>query len=168
MNLPVESNKTRRKIFLIAAVVLLVFAVVLIGLISAGLFDPKPLGGLSSRTELDRQIEVAGEYLEPLYSDLVFEEFTVRMSSASTSGSPDIGYGLRIGDSRKYVIAAVSPLGYVTLMDQQSANGEITSRGVGSKESEQLLPWQNWPHIKGDRESNEIWVDVKNSNLVSV
>jgi len=168
MNSPVESNKTRPNIFFIVAVALLVLTIVVIGLISAGLFDPKPLGDLSSRTELDRQIEVAGEYLEPLFSDLDFEEYSVRLSSASKSGSLDIGYGLRIGDSYIYVIVAVSPLGYATLMDQQSADGEFASRGAGSKQSEQLLPWQSWPHIKGGRESNEIWIDIKDSNLVSV
>lgn len=163
-----ESHGSSQRVLIGVALALLVITLLAVGIIFAGVFDPKPLGQLSFRHELNRQITVVDEIQEQLVQRASSDEFSVRLSAALSSGNPDIGYGLKIGDSQSSVIVAVSPLGYVTIMERPAQDNTPGMDGQRLDDMEHLLPWQTWPHVANGKTSNEIWVDIKESKLVSV
>lgn len=132
----------------LAAVGLLLGAMAGIGLISAGVFDPRPVGRLQMQVTPGERTAPAGEMLLTWQQIEVREgSFSVRLSGAYTGGERDMGYGLALGNDRQYLVIAVSPLGYVSVWETDAA---------GQK---QHVPWQTWPHARGGRETNEIQVD---------
>jgi hypothetical protein len=171
----------------LTAVLLLALTVGAIGFISAGFFDPKPIGGLTAELSLE-PVSLAAqtqsiEWLDP--NLITADSFTLRLSAANQSGDLDSGYGLALGSDDSVLIAAVSPLGYVLIsqleaeldtdtLDNMIANGPTADgngRGVGwplleTPESENaLLPWQPWPHVKRGLETNEIWLDKRGETV---
>ena len=62
-----------------------------------------------------------------------------------------MGYGLIIGDEKRSLVVAVSPLGYAAIWE----------RGARGDQTLVWLPWQTWPHVATGDASNEIWVDVE-------
>lgn len=148
-------------IVVIASIALLVLVLLFVGLILGGVFDPKPLGELKFRDELDRQVAVDDVYQEPLLQIPSSGPSSVRMGARWISGNPDIGYGLKLGNGERSVVIAVSPLGYVTIME-----GGKDAANTGNQTH--TLPWQAWPHVSKTNEGNEIWVDVEDSNLTTV
>jgi hypothetical protein len=156
-----KNTGTQRIIIVIASIVLLVLVLLIVGLILGGVFDPKPLGELKFRHELERRVKVDDVYQEPLLQIPSSGPFSVRMGASWISGNPDIGYGLKLGNGEHSVVIAVSPLGYVTIME--------SDRSVAAPANQvHQLPWQTWPHVSKTDESNEIWVDIEDSNLTMV
>ena len=136
-----------------AAVLLLLVAVLAIGVIASGVFDPSPAGPRRWRLE-DRQMQ-----LSPQSRDIIWLEeqvpdspITLRITASHKSGEEDIGYGLLFGDEAAYLAVAVSPLGYLAIWESDVQSG-------GSMDS-YLLEWQTWPHVKTESSPNEIWVDI--------
>ena len=134
----------------LSAVGLLVATVLGIGLISAGVFDPRPIGSLQREISPGgRIISTPGPQVEWLDQPLPEAPFTVRLEAAHEAGEADAGYGLAIGGPQEFLAVGVSPLGYVTLWEEQGGQKSVH------------LPWQIWPHVRPGSESNEIWVDVQ-------
>lgn len=132
----------------LAAVMLLLLSVATIATISAGIVDPGPAGSPVARHTLgSRQIE-AGEERRIWIAGVPAGAYTVRLTAAHGGGEPDSGYGLILGNDDSYFVAALSPLGYAAVWEQQ---GEVR---------EMRLPWQPWPHVETGTTSNEIQVDV--------
>jgi hypothetical protein len=140
-----------------ATLVVLLGAVVAIGAIALGIFDPKPLG------EIQRTVRLAPASLSPESSQISWlggqpptgPSFTVRLIAAHLNGELDSGYGLVLEHELGYQAFALSPLGYVAIW----AHGEAMSKDAGSDERFDM-PWQRWPHVRTDKEENEIWIDV--------
>jgi len=156
-----------RKLFIFATSFLLLVALLAIVAISGGLFDPKPQGELISREIIDRQIRIDDEYQRLLSSNPSYAEYSVRLNAAWGSGDQDIGYGLKLGNENEGTIVAVSPLGYVTIMEQQE-NQAPAGIGLEYKEPDHIMPWQTWPHVRQESQTNEIWIDVMDSQMTSV
>lgn len=163
-----DSKRPRRLIFIIFSFSLLFLVLLFLGLIFARVFDPKPLGELTFRDELDRRISVDDKYQESLFQLSSSRPFSFRLGASWRAGNPDIGYGLKLGDVNQSVVIAVSPLGYVTIMGQIEDDMAPGDRGVATEDRVHILPWQTWPHVSKTTEGNEIWVDVEDSKLTSV
>jgi hypothetical protein len=145
----------------LSAVLILIVAVTMIGLVSTGRFDPKPLGPLQQQMTFDAREIAAGEsalswplQLEPESS------FTVRLTAALEEGETDMGYGLALGSEADYVIVAVSPTGYVTI--------EPEVESVSQPTPSDSIPWQTWPHVRTGQQTNEIWANVVEGSLAEV
>ena len=146
----------------VIAILLLLVIVGGIGLISAGIFDPKPLGNDKVEFPL-KPVDIDGfsqeiNWIEGEYSP---EIFTVRLTASRLSGESDVGYGLAIGDMNNYFVVAVSPLGYYSIWRGSKEIGQIEKSYV-------VEPWQTWPHIRTDDNVNEIWIDVQNDRITSI
>jgi hypothetical protein len=154
-----------------AAVLLLLAALLGIGLISAGVFDPQPPGDFVTGLPVETLSVAAGNSrLQWLDTPLPAGRYSFHLTAALQSGEQDIGYGLALGDERRYLVAAVSPLGYVTIANHESANSNLLrvayfvpslNRQYGTGNTP--LPWQPWPHVRP--ETNEIWLDVAGDQL---
>jgi hypothetical protein len=144
---------TRFRWLIGAAILILVAAVISIGLIAGGVFDPAPLGALQWELQ-ERQLDVASQSREIawLQEEVPEAAITIRAMGTLESGEEDIGYGLVWGDEQSYVAFAVSPLGYLALWEAMQS-GDATMENY-------FLQWQTWPHVKEDHEPNEIWVDI--------
>ena len=139
-------------------VLLLGGTAVIILLILSGVFDPKPVGQLVVERPLFPQIVAPqAPRLTWLEQPIPAESYSVRLTAAQEAGSTghgmDVGYGLALGSDGAHVAVAVSPLGYLSLWQ---TNGQ---------ETDLILPWQTWPHVRRDLEPNEIWLDVENGRL---
>ena len=131
-------------------VILLVTAVLLILLIASGVFDPKPVGELHTMLPVTTlTVDQPGQTIRWLDEPLPAGEFSVRGTAVFQSGELDSGVGLAVGDEEEAFVVAVSPLGYVLV--QQA--------------DETLLPWQPWPHVQLEGNPNEIWIDVRGSEV---
>jgi hypothetical protein len=145
----------------IAAVLVLVATVAGIGFISAGTFDPRPLGTSDPVTSApgERALGPGEALLEWLALPPPDATFTARLTAAWISGEPDGGYGLAIGAPGEAIVAAMSPTGYASLL-RVGAAAEMGDAPLRS--------WQTWPHVRTGAEPNEIWLDVRGGRLVAV
>ncbi len=146
-----------------SAVLLLLVAVGGISLISMGVFDPPGVGGEEVVFPLNREITTEAEQIEWLDVAPESEVFSVRLAAAYHSGDQDSGYGLALGSPDAYLVAAISPGGYVTLFEgssQQSADGHDPLTIHNSP-----LPWQPWPHIWRGTDSNEFLLERNGDQL---
>jgi hypothetical protein len=135
-----------------AAILLLVVAVLAIGAIASGVFDPMPWGSLIWQVGPE-QITAKSQSREIRWLDqsLPQSALTVRLEGALESGADDSGYGLVLGDETSYWAAAVAPTGYLAIWEWDGMQDNF------------LLQWQTWPHVRGGNEVNELWVDVTGS-----
>jgi hypothetical protein len=163
-----KAPRSARRLLIGTALVLLAAALLAIGLILSGVFDPQPLGPLSLRDELNRSVLVSDEYQLQLLQIPAGDSSSVRLEAALESGSWDIGYGLKIGTPERSIVVAVSPLGYVTIREIPAPERAAANDGQEFGNLRATLPWQTWPHVAEGTLSNEIWVDIKDSKLVSV
>lgn len=132
-----------------AAFLLLGSILLMILLISSGWFDPKPVGSLRWQKILPPQTIVAGLPQITWLEEVETADYSVRATAVHQSGEKVIIYGLVLGSETDYLVAAVSPLGYVSLWQGDTV----------------LLPLQPWPHVYNGAEPNEIWVDVEKGQL---
>ncbi len=153
-----EDNKYESWPWLNWSIVLVfVAAILIIGLISAGVFDPKPVGELTSTLALEPIDLDAGEVqLEWLPQAAPPTDHTLRLTAALTEGEVDSAYGLLIGDETQNIVVAVSPTGYVSIWRHDG------------HERATIMPWRTWPHIAQDFETNELWLDIEGSTLTGV
>lgn len=139
-------------------VLLVVGTAVIVLFILSGINDPKPVGALVVERPLFPQIvSPEAPRLTWLEEPIPEGNFSVRLTAAQEAGSTgrgmDVGYGLALGSDEAQVAVAVSPLGYLSVWQ---TNGQETNA---------ILPWQTWPHVRRDLEPNEIWLDVENGRL---
>lgn len=132
----------------LAAVLLLLLSVATIVTISAGIVDPGPSGPPVSRYMPGSMQVAAGEEAHTWIGTAPGSNYTARLSVAHAKGEVDVGYGLLLGEQARYLVTAVSPLGYVTIWEQQGERRNV------------LLPWQPWPHVQTGSSANEIQVEV--------
>ena len=138
----------------LAAVLLLLSAIAAIGLISAGVFDPRPTGDVANRRDLSAQEIPGGEtQLTWHETSVAGSTFTVRLSAAWATGEQDVGYGVVVGEQEGHLAAAVSPLGYAAVWMTQAGRREM------------LFPWQLWPHVHRGSETNEIQIQVEDDSV---
>ena len=156
-----KADKSWRWVRLSAALLLIIIAVGIIT-ISAGYFDPKPVGDLQHTYQLNLLSVDAGSSLT-LWLDepTVTGPSTLRLKAAYNQGEIDSSYGLAIGNNQDRVIVALSPIGYLTIQRWSNNNGQTTEIG-------QILPWQTWPHVRSQNSENEIWVDIEEGFLTSI
>ncbi|MFW6063439.1 MAG: hypothetical protein ACOC9V_04610 [Chloroflexota bacterium] len=141
----------------VAAVLLLVGAVLAISVISAGLFDPQPAGPEQERLPLQPQALVAGERRDRwLEGTDVAAPFTARLTAALVEGDVDSAYGLTVGQPQHSLTVAVSPTAYAAVW-----------RTTAEGQEEMLMPWQPWPHVNQDRQTNEIQIDVQEGQVTA-
>jgi hypothetical protein len=178
----------------LAAVLLLAVTVTAIGFISSGFFDPQPVGEL--RAELSpglKFIASKSQQIQWLDYPLTAENFSLRLTAAHEAGELDVGYGLAVGSNESALVIGLSPLGYagIFMLDSfgmQSRVNEIESSDeldnmIANRllESEQFLgglfflrtgsetilfDWQPWPHVRGEQETNEIWLDKSGGEII--
>lgn len=130
---------------------LLVCGVVLFVVVVSGFRDPQPVGVLVDETPFGPLTVAPGE--EALLWLGAPESRVPRsylLTANLAAGEADSGYGLAVGDDRRAFIAAVSPLGYVSVWERDEA-GDTTAV---------WLPWQTWPHVRPGGAPNEVWLDV--------
>lgn len=146
----------------ISAAVVLVAIAMSIALISAGVFDPRPQGKLAKSFDIDQALMVNGnqqiEWFDQAFSS---RSYTIRLSANLAAGDLDTGYGLLLGNENQFVGVAVSALGYATIWQSAAAAGDISQQIS-------ILPWQTWPHVHTNQDSNEIWIDVSHGKISSV
>lgn len=146
----------------IIAVFLLFIIVGGIGLISAGVFDPKPLGTTKVEFPLNTiQITPNDQELKWIEGQFQSEVFTVRLTASKLNGETDVAYGLALGNEDNFLIVAVSPLGYYSIWRGSNQTGRPEKNQV-------VEPWQTWPHVRLDDNPNEIWIDVQNEQITSI
>ncbi|NJN55219.1 MAG: hypothetical protein HC804_10945 [Anaerolineae bacterium] len=138
--------------------VLGVTAVLLFLLVALGTFDPQPVGKLAwtsaAATQTAPRLE---KQISWLVEEIPLGDFTIRTTVTHESGELDSGAGLVFGDEGTAVIIAISPLGYVTIQQDEP----ITADRLPMTE----MPWQPWPHLKTGSEANELWVDVVDGQM---
>jgi hypothetical protein len=141
----------------LSTLLVLIAAAIMVGLIAAGLFDPKPVGRLSSEIPL-YQVYVGRKEGNSLWLDQTAPgaNYSVFLSGALSSGELDSAYGLVLGTEEQNLVAAVSPTGYVSLWNQ------------GLDQADDIIAWRTWPHINRKFGTNELWLDVVGDQLVSV
>lgn len=131
-----------------AAVFLSAITLVIIILISSGVFDPTPLGPSFEREDLQPMIvEPLSRQVRWIRNDIP-SPFTARMTAVLGSGEYDSAYGLVLGDEEGTFSVAVSPLGYLAVWETTSSDSYY-------------LKWQTWPHVHKNHEINEIWLDIE-------
>ena len=131
------------------AIVLFGSILLIVLLVGSGWLDPQPAGSLRRQKELPAQA-IGARSSEVMWLDEVtVADYSVRVRAVHQSGERDIMYGLVLGREGDYLVAAVSPLGYVGLWQGDRM----------------ILPLQPWPHVHHDSEPNEIWVDVENGQV---
>ncbi len=159
----------------LTAVLLLIITVAAIGFISAGFFDPKPVGELTAELPLQPiTVEANQQTFTWLDYDLTAESYTLRLTAAHQSGDPDSGYGLAIGNAQKTLLIALSPTGYAAIQTHQLNPTQIKnssqddldnmianrpSDNASTKTTTSIFEWQPWPHVKTGNQTNEIWLD---------
>lgn len=138
-------------------VLVLVGAVLMIALISAGAFDPKPVGELVDTFELN-EIQVTGKQsrIDWIEEPTPPGDISLRMTAALADGELDSAYGLVIGNADAYLATAFSPTGYVSFWQQEG------------QRLQKIIPWRTWPHVNRGLEENELWLDVVDGQLVSI
>lgn len=187
--------KNTWRILGLVAVLLLVITVTGIGFISAGFFDPKPVGTLTAEYPLQPEFIPTGtQQLNWLDDDLTASNFTLRLTAAYQSGEKDVGYGVAVGSDTAVFVVAISPLGNAAITHLQLPPSQpVVDEGIGPddldnmiangpsrNEAEQfltwpisataqsetpLLQWQPWPHINGGQDTNEIWLDKRGDEI---
>jgi hypothetical protein len=168
MTTPVESAFAARRFLIYAAITLLIATIILFLLIFAGIFDPKPIGRLSIRDDLERRESVEDTFLTFIPHRASSNDYSIRLTASWIGGNPDIGYGLAIGDGLSNAVVAVSPTGYATITELP-LEGDIGDSGrKGNLEPRPEIPWRTWPHVKIGSSSNEIWLDIEDSEVVAV
>lgn len=131
------------------AVFLLILAVVFIGLILSGVFDPSPFGPRQWQEELlQMSVDPNSRQINWLTFDLPPPPFTIRLKGAYSGGEADSSYGLALGSAGEYFAVAVSPLGYLAIWET-------------TENDSYYLDWQTWPHVRKGIEENEIWLDIE-------
>lgn len=132
-------------------------AAVMISLISAGVFDPKPIGDRLGQYSL-QQVELGSRtsHLEWLDKSAPASDYSLRLTAALADGELDSAYGLALGDEDHYLVVAFSPVGYVSFWRQ---DGDRLVK---------LIPWRTWPHVNPPLETNELWFDVTGERLTSI
>ena len=167
----------------LAAVLLLALTVGAIGFISAGFFDPKPVGEITAELALKPQyVPGQTENIQWQNEPLPADDFSLRLTAAYQSGDLDSGYGLALGADESVLIVALSPLGYVTIhqlerpstivedsadLNNMIANGPSFSppKNEGLMADTTILDWQPWPHVNQGTETNEIWLDKRGDTI---
>ncbi len=168
MTTPVESAISTRRLLIYAAITLLITTIILFLLIFAGIFDPKPIGRLSIHEDLERRETVDDTFLTFIPHRASSSDYSVRLTASWIGGNSDIGYGLAIGDGLSNAVVAVSPTGYATIA-KIPLESEIDDSGrKGSLEPRHEIPWRTWTHVKMGSNSNELWLDIVDSELVAV
>ncbi len=134
----------------LAAVLLLALTVGAIGFISAGFFDPQPVGELTAELTLKPQyIPAQTENIQWQNERPPADDFSLRLTAAYQYGDLDAGYGLALGSDESALVVAVSPTGYVTILQADTP----------------ILNWQPWPHVQQGTETNEIWLDKRGDTV---
>jgi hypothetical protein len=136
-----------------AAIFLLLAAVLIIGLVSSSVLDPRPAGPLQEELAA-RTLPVArGEESLVWQRDLVLPAppYTLQLSAATESAA--VAYGLVLGTPAAYLAVSVSPAGYAA----------VTRHTAGA--SEALLPWQPVAHVPVGQAENELRIDAKDRRI---
>jgi len=157
----------------LTAVLLLIITVTAIGFISAGFFDPKPVGELTAELPLQPiTVEANEETLTWLDYPLTAESYTLRLTAAHQSGDPDSGYGLAVGNAQEVLLIALSPTGYATVQIYQPSQrcqalmiNDGSPNTIDEKCLASVFDWQPWPHVKTGSQTNEIWLDKRGQTI---
>ncbi len=137
---------------------LLFLAIAAIGTISAGLFDPRPIGTETWSQRLEtHSVPALSRKAFWVQQTAPDAPYTVRLTAAYSSGELDASYGLLLGSPERYLAVAVSPTGYAAIF-----TGTDSDSAESIESPTFILPWHVWPHVAGGANSNEIWLDVTN------
>jgi hypothetical protein len=134
--------------------VILAGVVLAVIVIKAGLGDPRPFGSKIVTAELEQLSTTTGaRSILPLDTvTMPSPPFSLKLRAALQHGNPDSAYGLLLAGATGSTAVMVSPLGTVAVTKEQRDGDHLAT--------EAILPWQTWPHVHHDHETNEIWLDV--------
>lgn len=139
----------------LAAVGVLLAAIAGILAISAGLADPTPAVLPARSIPLEPvSLPATAEQLNWLVAESAAPYSAIRLTAAWESGDPDAAYGLALGDPNRYLAAAVSATGYVSLWLYEGNRAHY------------LLPWQTWPHVRAGAAGNEIQIERQENEFI--
>lgn len=129
----------------------------MIGLISAGVFDPKPNGRHLATIPLPHaEVGSQDRRLIWLQQSAPGVNYSLRLTAALASGELDSAYGLALGDETRHLVAAISPTGYVSIWHQDG------------QDQDHIIPWRTWPHVRPELGANELWLDVQDRRLTAI
>jgi hypothetical protein len=133
----------------LAAILLLVGAVVLIGIISSGLLDPQPAGPLQAETAPQSFVLAPGEDLLVWQSELPLPPppYTLRLEG-TTDGGGSFAFGLAVGGPDDYLALLVSPSGHASVTHHSGVT------------SEALLPYRPAPHVPAGQAGHTLQLDA--------
>lgn len=137
-----------------AAVLLLGVVLAMIGLVSAGVFDPQVAGEVAGVIALEEMVVPAGEWSTVwLETERLPANYTLNLTASYQSGELDSGYGLVVRMSGGFTARAmVSPLDYV-------------GAWVGDRHGLEGLDWQVWPHTRPG--ANQIQLHNENGQITA-
>ena len=140
-----------------SVLVVFVGAVVIIGLISAGAFDPKPIGTQVEILSLDPiELDAGQERLTWLELSAPVVDHSLRVNATLIEGEVDSAYGLVVGEESDNLVVAISPVGYVAILTNSDHEKRV------------IVPWRTWPHIVTGNGTNELWLDIEGDVLTAV
>jgi hypothetical protein len=139
-------------------VVMGVTAVLLISLITSGMFDPKPVGELAQTwPPLTLTIPAQEEQITWLPELLPASNFSLHTTLTYQSGEPDGGAGIVLATDCANIIIVLSPLGYATIQQQPlpAVHCPLLTD----------FPWQPWPHVRTGTQANQIWANIEDGQM---
>ncbi|GAB4150419.1 MAG: hypothetical protein Fur0021_12990 [Candidatus Promineifilaceae bacterium] len=139
----------------LAAVGVLLAAIGGILAISAGLTDPTPAVLPTRSIALEPlSLPATAEQINWLVAESAASYLTIRLTAAWESGDPDAAYGLVLGEPNRYLAAAVSATGYISLWLYEGDRVHY------------LLPWQTWTHVQAGAAGNEIQIERQEHRII--
>lgn len=158
--------------------VTIVASLVLLALVLEGIADPAPVGELVVKSDFTEEgwqswppgitwFRQRNEYHFDLSENApaayLIAPFTlqtpgtIRLQAQQVPGAGDTGYGLWWGDEpgKAHTILVINGNGYFSLFKAQ-----------GEHLSEEIEPWQRFPHIRSQGQSNRLQVDLVGGQMV--
>lgn len=148
-------DPSHRSTLMLATGALVGVALLVVGLIAGGIFDPRPYGSLI-RTDHPATFthrETAESFVpqSPPWSSDAPDRFSMRLTAAMAGGEEDSGYGMALVTPSGRLVVGVSPLGYAAVLEESAGEDPAGP-----------MTWRPWPHVRTGPEANEIWLDVDN------
>lgn len=132
------------------ALIFMAGTILIIVLVKVEIFDPKPLGQNILQEDLPQMtLDAASKKIQWLDYEVPNPPYSIRLTASYAQGEEDIAYGLILGNEISNITTAISPLGYLALLETEESGAAFYH-----------LNWQSWPHVQSGPQQNEIWLDI--------
>lgn len=141
-----------------AAVLILIFTILSIGMIAIGFNDPASRRQLQIRSQPTTLVIPGGDQkIQWMADDFSGPISAIRLSGAYEKGEEDSAYGIALDLGDHHLLVAVSPLGYLAIIERWE--------DLAGYQEIFHLKWQTWPHVQYLREANEFWIEVEGNQI---